>query len=233
MNGQVAVFWRVAPGLQLYASSAQKDRFASLKDRYSLGQNFIQNPDLKPERALNHEVGAKASLSSSWDLEAAVFQSEVRNLIQQVTIGTGNQAQNQNQNVGRVLNSGFEMAATFKPSAHLQAGLTYMYLDRTNQSDPTIKLTGTPRNRLFGYLRLQPGTSYYFIASVSNQDTLWDTNAFRVPGFTTASLTAGWQLNPHFLFDGGFNNVMDRNYLLQTGFPMPGRTWFVNARYRF
>lgn len=232
-NGQVGLFWRVAPSVQLYASSAQKDRFASLKDRYSLGQNFLQNPDLKPERALNNEVGAKIALASVWEFEAAVFQSEVRDLIQQVTLGTGNKAQSQNQNVGRVRNSGFEMAAAFKPSGPLQAGLTYMYLDRTNLSDPTIKLQGTPRNRLFGYLKLQPGTSCYLIASVSNQDTLWDTNSMRVPGFATTSLTAGWQVNTHLSFDGGFNNVLDRNYVLQTGFPMPGRTWFINARYRF
>jgi iron complex outermembrane receptor protein len=33
--------------------------------------------------------------------------------------------------------------------------------------------------------------------------------------------------------EGGASNILDANYALADGYPMPGRMWFANARYTF
>ncbi|MFX4243654.1 TonB-dependent receptor domain-containing protein, partial [Aliarcobacter butzleri] len=62
----------------LYAGVAKKTRFASLKDRYSfrLGR-AIPNPDLKPEKAINYEIGAN-KIFENQGIKSAFFYSDVK-----------------------------------------------------------------------------------------------------------------------------------------------------------
>jgi iron complex outermembrane receptor protein len=81
-----------------------------------------------------------------------------------------------------------------------------------------------------------PTASVYFLASMQAQDAQWDnasTYTTRLGGFTTYDATVGWAPSASLSLDAGFTNLFDRNYQLSTGYPMPGRTGFVNARYHF
>lgn len=230
-HGQMGLFWKVTPRVKAYVTAAQKDHFPTLKDRYSLRfATFIENPGLEPETSTNYEIGVKASPADWLTLEATVFRSDIRDLIQEVKNVQGTKSQM--QNIGKVENSGVELALGVKPSAYVQAGLGYTYLDRSNHSN-TNKLTSTPAHRFTGHVRVDPCAKFYLLASLQAQDALWDSNTVRLGGFTTVNLTLGWQPRPSLLFDGGFTNLLDRNYQLTSGYPLPGRTWFLNGRYRF
>jgi iron complex outermembrane receptor protein len=110
------------------------------------------------------------------------------------------------------------------------------YLDRDNETNAT-RLTGTSRNRATAYVRWAPISPFYVLAGLQSQDYIWDTDANSNPvklgGFTTVDLTLGWKPVKNLLIDGGVTNLFDRNYQLTLGYPLPGRTWFVNGRYRF
>ncbi len=231
-HSQAGIFWRATPKIQLYATFAQKDHFPTLKDRYSQRfATFIENPDLQPERSVNMEIGAKTSPVEWLELDGALFQSDIRNLIQEKKNVSGTKSQM--QNIGKVQNSGVEVSADFKPSQVFRSGVGYTYLNRTNQSDPSTRLTGTPRTRATGYLRWEPVPVFYVLTALQTQDYLWDSNTVRLGGFTTVDLTLGWKPKPQLLIDGGFTNLLDRNYQLASGYPLPGRMWFVNGRYKF
>ena len=243
-HGQVGLFWRAAPKVQLYTTFAQKDRFPSLSDRYSAKQNkYKPNPELKPEQSRNWEVGARTHPAEWVQLDAALFLSDIQDLIQPVDLGIPNpNYKNTNwmqyRNIGKVRHSGVELSADFKPCEVFRAGVGYTYLDRSIRSDPDTslaskRLTGTPRNRATGYLRYEPVPAFYLLASIQSQDSLWDTENVSLGGFTTVDLTLGWKPTPRLLIDGGFTNLFDRNYELSDGYPLAGRTWFVNGRYRF
>ena len=238
-HGQVGLFWRATPKVQLYTTFAQKDRFPSLSDRYSGKlKKYIPNPGLKPEQSENWEIGAKANPAEWVQLDAALFLSDIQDLVQAVDTGIVNpNYKNTNwmqyRNIGKVRHSGVELSADFKPSQVLHAGAGYTYLDRSNRSDPDTRLTGTPRHRATGYVRYEPVSEFYVLASLQAQDSLWDSNTVSLGGFTTVDLTLGWKPTPRLLIDGGFTNLFDRNYELSDGYPLAGRTWFVNGRYRF
>jgi len=234
-HGQAGAFWKVAPDTKLYATIAQKDRFATLKELYSKYQgNYTPNPNLKPETSLNYEVGVRSTPTGWLELEAALFKSDIKDMIQ----GTGSGSTAMNVNIGKVVNQGVEISAGIKPNKHLKGGLGYTYLDRQNKSDSTV-LTNTPKHRVTGYLRVDPVETFYAQASLQAQDMLWDstasgtTPATRVGGFSTTDIALGWQPTVALSFEGGFKNAFDRNYQYSTGYPMQGRTWFANARYNF
>jgi len=231
-QGQVGAFWKVAPTLQVYVTVAQKDRFPTLKDRYSLRfATYIENPELKPERSLNLDLGLKANPKPWLSLEGALFQSEIRDLIQEVKFVSGTKSQM--QNIGKVRHRGVELSAGLKPVKWAELGANYTYLDRENLSNPEIRLTSTPRNRVTGFLRIMPTEQWQFQASVENQDKMWDSNTLRLGGYTTANLSVAWKPVKPVTLDAGFSNLLDRNFQQVSGYPMPGRTWFANARYRF
>ncbi len=240
LHGQAAFYWQVDSKIRLHVSIAQKDHFPTLKDRYSLRLgSYIENPDLKPERALNWEAGAEVRPFTWVALSAALFRSDIRDLIQaQSVAGTTFM---QNRNIGKVRHQGVEFTAEFTPCAWLQGGLGYTYLDRKNLSDPTLVLTSTPRNRLTAHLKVEPVTGLRFQTKVESQDALWDTYSnlskltvnTRLGGYTTLAFSAGWDVCKGVSLEGGLSNLLDRNYQLTTGYPLPGRTWFANLRYRF
>jgi iron complex outermembrane recepter protein len=241
-HGQAGVFWKAGPGLKLYATVAQKDRFPTLKDRYSSKfATHIPNPGLKAEQSTNYEAGMKARRGEWLEAEAALFLSDIRDLIQDVDTGTPLPPPQtghwmQQQNIGKVRHSGVELALGLKPAAWFQGGLGYTYLDRDNRSNPSQPLLYTPRNRVTGYAKVLPAPNVFAMVDVKAQDAQWDnavTTTTRLGGFTTVGLTLGWEPTPGFKLDGGFTNLLDRNYALSTGYPMPGRTAFANARYRF
>jgi iron complex outermembrane receptor protein len=241
-HGQAGVFWKVRPKVQLYATIAQKDRFPTLKDRYSSKfATHIPNPDLRAERSTNYEIGLKDDRSGKVHLEADLFLADVRDLIADFDTGTPLSAGSsshwmQMRNVSKVRQSGVELAVDVKPVAWFQGGLGYTYLDRRNLTYSSQPLMDTPHNRITAYGRVMPAKSVYVQAALRSQDSMWDnTSSYttRLGGFTTLDLTAGWTPVASLKLDAGFNNLLDRNYAYATGYPMAGRTAFVNAKYSF
>ncbi|MBP1625650.1 MAG: TonB-dependent receptor [Holophagaceae bacterium] len=243
-HGQAGLFWKVTPSTQVYATLAQKDHFATLKDRYSLRfGTYYANPGLVPETSTNYEVGVKSNPTAWLQVEAALFRSDIKNLIQSVYVETvGTTKMYQMQNIGKVQHEGVELALGVKPNKYVKGGLGYTYLDRDNRSGATV-LTGTPKHRVTGYLRVDPLETLYVQASVQSQGRVCDSSSQAsatglvtstyVGGFATADVAIGWQPAAKLAFDAGLKNALDRNYQYSTGYPMPGRTWFANARYTF
>lgn len=240
LHGQAAFYWQVDASTKFHVSVAQKDHFPTLKDRYSLRLGtYIENPDLKPERALNYEAGVNLRPATWIILDATLFRSDIRDLIQGVPV-TGT-AFMQMQNIGEVRHQGVEFSAEVDPCKWFKGGLGYTYLDRTNLSNPTIVLTATPRNRITGHLKFEPKEGIRLQAKVESQEGQWDSYAntakqtvnTQLAGFTTVAVSAGWDPCRGVSLEGGVSNLLDRNYQLSTGYPMPGRTWFANLRYAF
>ncbi|UUS13919.1 TonB-dependent receptor [Stenotrophomonas sp. CD2] len=54
-----------------------------------------------------------------------------------------------------------------------------------------------------------------------------------LPGYGITGLKASWSPRDARDFDLGVRNIGDKWYELADGYPMPGRTWFANANWRF
>ena len=52
-------------------------------------------------------------------------------------------------------------------------------------------------------------------------------------GFTTLDLKASHNLLPSLSLEAGLSNLFDASYVLTEGYPEPGRSLFVNLRYRW
>jgi iron complex outermembrane receptor protein len=238
VQGQFGVFYKATDKIQTYVTAARKSRFASLSDRFSQRfDRYVENPDLKAEESMNYDIGAKAAVFKWLSVEGAVFYSDITNLIQEVPNFQDNLSQM--QNVGKVKHQGIELSFYLKPATWLDTGIFYTYMDKQNISDPGTKITRVPKNRVTGFVKVAPIQQCYFMASLESQNGAWENNN-TVPsgysslgGYTVLNATVGYMPTKAITIDGGFTNVLDRDYQQSIAYPLPGRTWFVNGKYKF
>ena len=245
-NGLVEVMYDFSPRSQVFASLAYKTRFPTIKDRYTARFGTAQpNPDLQPEKAQHMEIGYRGTPWSVGRLEAALFQSNIRNLIQNVVLPISeaqcpdgnNGLCNQAQNIGKAKHSGLEISLAQEFTAQWGAGLAYTYLDRKNRSDDSVRLTDTPQHRLFAHVSWKPNAQWEALATLEAESGRWVTYSTepytRLSGFGIWGLKGIWTPRKDIVLEAGVRNITDRSYELADGYPMPGRVWFANAMYRF
>jgi iron complex outermembrane receptor protein len=237
-NPQAGLFYDLTKTAVVHATVAFKTRQPTIKDKYSyrLG-TAIPNPDLKPEKAINYEIGYRDLLWDRFSLSTAAFYSHISDFILQVTVpdpADPTATTKQNQNVGKVEQFGFEISLDGELLDDLDGGINYTYLQRDNRSSDD-RLINTPKHKLFTYLRYHPlswltlqADMNYYSNSYSHSDGV------RIAGeFVVVNTKIEVEPLKDLVFEAGINNLFDTNYAYEEGFQEPGINFFGNARYRF
>lgn len=238
-NAQAGLYYDYSPSARLYTTVAQKSRLPTLKDRYSqrLG-SYVENPNLGTERSISYEVGYQGTPWSGAKAQAAVFYSDTTDKIQSVYVGAvGTSCSStfkcQMQNVGKVRTSGVELSLNTAINRQLEVGGNYTYMELENVSDPTVRITDIPRQKLTAQILLRPTGSLEILAFAEYNSSRWSSNTVELPDFTTLNLTATYRASKDVTAEFGVTNLEDKNYQLADGFPSPGRMWFTKLRYQF
>lgn len=237
LNPQIGVFYKTTDTGIVRATVSHKTRFPTIKDRFSYRMGTADpNPDLKPETVTHYEIGYSEQFAEKVRVNGAVFYSDIRDLIQLVTAGAPS-GLNQQQNIGKVENRGFELAVSYFPTSALELGANYTYLDRDNKTpDQDILLTDVPMHKALAYAQWRFVERLRLIGLVEyNSDRFSDTaHLDRVADeFTVVNAKVVWSIAGGFEAEAGVNNLTDENYEYVEGFPEEGRNYFMNVRYRF
>jgi iron complex outermembrane receptor protein len=237
-NPQAGLFYSLTDTAKINLTVSEKTRFATIKDKYSyrLG-TAIPNPFLKPERGTNYELGYEDVFFKRVALRTALFYRNIKDFVLQVTVPNPSNPRTttlQNQNISHVEQYGFEVDVSGSILKSLDAGLNYTYLDNNNRTN-SDKLTNVPEHKLFMYAKYTPVKPLSFLADMEVDSKRYSsTNGIRVAnGFTVVNAKAMYEIIKGLQIEAGVKNVFDRNYFLDEGFPMPGRTYFSNLTYRF
>lgn len=234
---QAGLFYDIDTSNKVYLTIAQKSRLPTLKDRYSarLG-SYHENPDLKPEIAINYEIGYKGAPWQDSLIELALFRSDISDMIQSVLISGGSSCSPstpcQMQNVGKVRSSGIEMGLHRSFKSGIAVGSDYTYDERQNLSSPDTRLTDVPRHKLTSYITFNQEDIVKYVAFMEYDSNRLSSNTTQVASFTTLNAKVEFKAITHFSAEAGINNLTDKNYSLAYGFPNPGRTGFINVDYQ-
>jgi len=238
-NWQFAGIWRYRDSGQAHISVSDRARFPTIFELYSTRfGTAVPNPDLDAERATNIEIGFRDMLLPGLRAEAALFYSDVRDLIQTVQIGPG---LTQTQNVGDGDYYGAELAldATLRPTLSVGGNYTFIRRDVTDPSQPLLKPTGVPTHKGFVFLRWTPLEKLTVTPSLELASSRWsdvETNPVQAfPFIETGAYTLGnvqvdYALLRNLDLAVGARNLFDDEYELAWGLPQPGRTFYVKAR---
>ncbi|MBV1687133.1 TonB-dependent receptor [Novosphingobium sp. G106] len=255
-NAQGRLEW-VQGATALHASVSSRIRFPTLFERFSSQfGTALPNPNLKPERATNFEVGGSHSFGPI-RLEGALFYSHLTDALVSVIrtdapllIPGVTTPLNQRQNIGSADYYGGEISLSVQLTQAFQAGVNYSYIHRTfDVGTPAIgtirnfKLTDVPSHKGFAYLSWQPlgglkVTPNLEFASGRTTVTPVTANAnnpfyYQTGGYVTAGLRADYDINDYLTIGVGGRNLFDKYYVLTDGFPEQGRSFFASVRAKY
>lgn len=238
VNAQAGLFWTASDSTQVHASIAQKNRFATVKDRYSYRMGTaIPNPALKTERALHYEIGLSQQMDANWLLRTALFYSDIADLMQSVTIAPtacSSTPCSQLQNIGEARSQGIEMGVDGSLE-QLTVGVNYTYLDRENKSNPNVRLTDTPAHSAFAFGTWQFTPQFSLMASAEGNSSRYNSSngVQRSAGYAIMNLKGSYAFANGMSIEASIQNLADRNYQVSDGFPEAGRTAILQFNYPF
>jgi iron complex outermembrane recepter protein len=237
LNGQIGLFQNVGSQGKAHATIARKSRFPTIKDRYSykLG-TAIPNPELKTERANHYEMGYEDVAAENWLWHGNLFYSQIQDLIQANTIDASactSPPCTQMENVGKSSREGVELGWTAMLESWTLGG-NYTYLYSKNISDPGVKLTGLPENTFFTYAQWQLDSQWSLQMSEEAASQRYSSSDGKqvAAGFGVTNFKAGYHATSALLLEVGMNNLFDKLYAYEEGYPEAGRSEFVQFNYQ-
>jgi iron complex outermembrane recepter protein len=228
LNAQLATYYKISEAINISFNIAYKSRFATMKDRYSYRNgSAIPNPDLQSETALNLELASTIELADKLNFRPELFYSHLFNTIQMVSNVQGDLSQM--QNTGESVFKGVDLSFVYKPATDLNIYAAYSYIQRNNISNPDILFTDVPNNKLFS--SVEYGIAKKMFLNLSGEYDSKRNNASdgtRVsPGFFVMNFQASYHFMNFITAEAGINNIFDRNYTIQEGYPEAGRNFYT------
>ena len=227
LHGNLGLNFNLNENFLVYMIASKKSRFPTLKEFYSeLLGSYKPNYDLAPEQSYNFEVGASTMFSDLYG-GVSLFFSDVRDLIQIVLLGNNIR---QYQNINKAALKGTEVELKYKFSV-FNVALNYTYLSAKNITEDA-ELPNRPEHVLnlllnknydFGF---EWNTEASFISNQYSFDS--DSRELkRLPDYLIIGLRIAQKIFSDYKFYFRINNITDKYYETEYGFPQPGRAYFV------
>lgn len=182
----------------------------------------VANPNLKPEHVWNYEISYNRSLLNNYAfLKITFFYDEGDNII--VVIPPFNT----NMNAGSFIHKGLELTGTCYVNENLNFSFNYSYL---NCNVPALY---APKHRInfrinYNYQKFNISTNLQQVSglytSLQNSNT---ENYFLLNADINYSITNFADI---FLKGG---NLLDKNYQIDFGYPLPGRSVMVGVKFHY
>lgn len=251
---QTTLSYEVVRGLRAYASYAEAFRAPNLRELFVAGEHFpgntyLPNPELRPERAHNKEIGLNWMRQRLWAADdrlraqLSLFQNDIDDFLEQVVRGGGagnlsNTTRFENVEDARL--RGVELSLDYDhPLFALGLVANLLRGDDQGMDEP---LEGIPadRVRLSGAWKwptqqLEAGVRMDLVARQDRLPATTDPDApGPAPGYVETDIFLSAALHPALQLELAMDNVFDRRFRQATNLVNnPGRNLRVQLGYRF
>ncbi len=237
-NYQLAVVARLDDRQSVTSYLTRTTRFPTQKDRYSYRfGSALPNPALQEEQSWNYGVDYSIKPFDTLKIQASVYQSKLSDVIQQVdNVAYVNSIWvYQFQNTGKATYTGFECSVDWQPVSWLKSFTGYSYIDRKNDSNPSLLFTDVPRNKLSGYLQFFLDKSTWAMVESEYNSGRYSTSdgKYKAGAYGLLNLRASTSLQKSLSLQASLENLFDRNYQVAEGYPEAGRQYVISASYAF
>lgn len=232
LNPRLALVWQSTERLTAKLMYGRAFRAPSFLELYALTSATRPNPDLDPERSRTWDLAFSCAATPDLRLGLTLFHFAQSDLI-------SIDAANQYQNIGDNRTRGVELEAHWQPGETLRLSGN---LTRRRQSNPAYGTASVPDAE--AYLRLdwafRPGWNWNLQANRTGARS-GPANDPRPPlrAHTLADTTLTYFHDRRWEFAASIRNLFDADAREYTGsaipghLPLPGRSFFAEARYKF
>jgi iron complex outermembrane receptor protein len=243
LNGQAALLWKVSDDTRMHVSVSDRARFPTVFERFSSRMGTaIPNPNVRPERAINYEIGGETKVGPGVRLSGAVFYSDVQDALIQIPVAVaGFGTVNQTKNAAKGRYYGFEtsLEAQISDSFDVGGNFTYTHRKLTDPTNAAFRPTGVPEGKLFAYANWRPLPNLTIRPNVEYATQRWTVTTttpltyYKTGGYTLVNLSADYAIGKHVVLTVAGQNLGDQDYQLTDGFPEAGRSFYASARVKF
>ncbi len=238
-------------GIKVTGNVSKSYRIPTFNDRYWIPGG---NPDLKPERGTNYELGSKFSYygdSFKGTFQVNAFLLTVENWLLWVSGNGVSKA----QNVLKVESKGLELQTDWEKRLGeyvIKSGINYTYNPAVRKEENNEVLDGeVDKKRQLEYVPLHRGV-LFFNGCYKKVDIGLDVNythelyyleedvldkVKKLPNLVLFNSYMKYRHNlksgNSFRFIASLNNIFNKDYQSTMGYPMPGINWRFSVTYNF
>ncbi|CQR73227.1 Vitamin B12 transporter BtuB precursor [Sporomusa ovata DSM 2662] len=237
-NPTINMVYRMDDRNTLRTSYGQTYNFPSAEQLFGTTSG---NPNLKPEKAKNYEIGLKHEFDSTLTGDIAIFQNDIEDKINRAS----NKTRYYNMNWAKI--KGIELELNKKFSDRVNGFLNYTYLDTKGENaDGTVsELTYTPKHHINYGVNYQAGKGYSLNLTghlVGRRDTgdtgTGDTRSVKtiysdLPSYNLVDLKISRKVSEKQDWYVTVYNIFDKDYEDELFYPCSGISMMVGTNYRF
>ena len=237
LTGRLSFAWQVADRTLLRLSGGTGRKNPTFIELYGYfpGQ-FVNNPDLEPEKSTAVEIGLEQHLAERLDLQLTLFRQDLEDEINGFVYDPVTFLSTADNMSGESRREGVEVTLGWQASDRLSAGATYTYVDST-----AADLREVRRPRHSGSVDLDyafhAGRGHLALA-VAYGGTRTDTffppwpnppETITLSTHWLADVTLRYQLSATVGLFTRVSNLLDADYEQVYGYRMPGRTVYAGV----
>ena len=223
LSPKISGLYKVVEGTSLKASVGRGFRAPTVSELYWREDYSQGNPDLRPEESFSYDAGVRQELGERTALQISLFQSHLKNLISWFDDGSGVYRA---ENVNSAFLQGLETELSAQITEEISAALNYTLLgakDTSGEYDGET-LTYRPKNKVncrLGY-RNKRGLTLSVNAEYTDSVYANRSNTQELGGFMTMGAYAAQKIGNNLEIFARGDNLLDKQYQLVNGYPMPG-----------
>ncbi len=247
-TGRLSAAWRINDGnTKLRAAYGTGVKNPTFTERFGYFNDFVGNPDLKPEESTGWEVGVdqrlfadRVSLGLTW------FQEELKDEINGFVFDPASGSFTAENEPGNSDRKGLEFNGSWLMVENLSLSVAYTWLDATEEDSFTSEDSNEIRRPKhiasavlnWGFLdnraNLNLSVDYngkqddFFFPPVPPYQDRVDLDSF-----TLVNIAASYQLSPRVQFHARLENALDEDYEEVYGYVSPGQSVYAGLRYSF
>lgn len=225
---QIGLAFHMPRNMEMKISANKGFRYPIIREMYMFPP---QNPDLKPEKLWNYELAFSQSLlESRLKYGLNIFYINGENMI--MTLPNPNGTGMLNQNSGKIKNTGIELQVAFRISSAWSVEANYSWLHMEN---PVL---GAPEHKAYAGANFQKGkwTASTGLSIIDGLYILLPSNgtpAGTHESFTLWNLRASFRLAEWISLQARGENLLNQQYEINAGYPMPGATFMLGVNLEF
>jgi iron complex outermembrane receptor protein len=238
LNPMIGATYTLSDSIRMFGSIAKKVRFPTLQQLYSSKGG---NPELKPESTITYTIGVAQSFSKNVRGEFAIFYHRISDFITRdapTVLGTY-------QNFAKISLAGFELTGEVTPMEALRIRAAYTFNQARDISSVRVtdKVLYIPEHKvdigayyLIPYIKTQLDVIGLYVSKTYGQlPTIAhpDDEAIQNDEYFIMNCKISKVFLKNYEAYVAVNNIFDRDYEPEIGFPAPGRNFYVGLTARF
>lgn len=221
----VAGGWAYLRNQQVKLSYGTAFRAPTFNDLYwPLSFGYQGNPNLKPEKSKNFELGFKGQVQDIY-YEWNLYRTDYRDLIET----TSDFSTTENISKARVMGSELILKFATGPIEHQ---LSYTYLDSENKQTNKV-LIYRPWNSGKWKADWQVSPKLELHTGINWSGHRFSSSTQRLPSYWTMNIAAGYQFTSALNVSASVHNLLDRDYEQVADYLAPGIQMNLTAQYNF